>query len=115
VEVLPGSKTTAKQHWGLQGSWESLLSARQNAGIGPHRLIKVQDRERAFGPRSPRKRKQTEESSAEFNAKAQETDRGSLSISTVAFENRVTIPRKPVISEGRCRVAEPPLEPRLEL
>ena len=114
VEVLPGSKSTAKQQRGLQGSWESLLSPRNDAGIGPHRLNKVQDRRRAFGLQSQRKRKRTEVSSAEFNAKARETDRGSLSISIVAFESRVTIPREPVSSEGGCRVAEPPLEPRLE-
>lgn len=115
VEVRPGSKSRAKQHWGLQGSWESLLFPRENAGFGSHRLNKILDRERAFGPRSPRKRKSTEVSSAEFNAKAQETGRGSLSISIVAFESGATIPREPVSSEGGCRVAEPPLEPRLEL
>src|SRR5688500_9464742 len=71
---------------------------------GSHRLIKIQERGHAFGPRSPRKRKLTEVSSAEFNAKAQETDRGSLSISIVAIESRVTIPREPASSQGRCRV-----------
>jgi hypothetical protein len=31
------------------------------------------------------------------------------------LESGETIPRKPARSQGRCRVAEPPLEPRLEL
>jgi hypothetical protein len=77
-------------------------------------MNKVQDGERAFGSLSPRKRKRAEVSRAEFRAKAQETDRGSLSICVVAFESRVTISREPVSSEGGCRVAEPSLEPRLE-
>ena len=115
AEVLPGSKSTAKQQRGLQGSWESLLFPRQNAGIGPHRLIKVQDRKHAFGSRSPRKRKQTEVSSAEFNAKAQETGRGSLSISIVAVESGVTHPKEPASSQGRCRDADLSPEMRVGL
>ena len=115
VEVRPGSKSTAKQQRGLQGSWESLLSPRENAGTGSHRLNKIQDRERAFGSRSPRKRRQTEVSSAEFNAKARERGRGSLNISIVAYESRETIPREPVSSQGGCRVAEPSLETHVGL
>ena len=113
VEVRPGSKSTAEQQRGLQGSWESLLSPRKNAGIGSHRFNKIQDRERAIGYRSPRKRGPTEVSSAEFNAKARETGRGSLSISIVAIESGVTHPREPASSEGGCRDAEPSLETRL--
>ena len=115
VEDRPGSESTAKRQRGLQGSWESLRSPRENAGKGSHRLNKIQDRERAFGSRSPRKRRQTEVSSAEFNAKARERGRGSLNISIVAIESRVTNPREPASSQGGCRVAEPSLETPLEL
>ena len=115
VEVRPGSKSTAKQHWGFQGSWESLLSPRKQSRIGSTRCNKIQDRRRAFRRRSPRKRKLPEVSRAEFSAKAQETGRGSLSICIVATESRVTHPREPVSSEGGCRVAEPPLATRLGL
>lgn len=115
VEVRPGSKSTAKWQRGLQGSWESLLSPRENAGTGSPRLNKIQDWKRAFGFRSPRKRKRTEVLSAELKAKAQEKGRGSLSISIVALESRETTPREPVSSEGRCRVAESSLETRMEL
>jgi len=115
VEVRPGSKSTAEPQRGLQGSWESLLSPRRNAGSGPHRLNKVQDRRRAFGLRSPRKRERTEVWSAEFNAKAQETDRGSLSISIVALESGVTHPKEPASSEGGCRDVELSLETHVGL
>jgi hypothetical protein len=114
VEVRPGSKSTAEWQWGLQGSWESLQSPRENAGTGSPRLNKIQDRRRVFGLRLPRKRKRTEVSSAELKAKAQEKGRGSLSISIVAVESRVTTPREPVSSEGGCRVAESSLETRME-
>ena len=59
-------------------------------------------------------RKRTEESSAEPKAKAQEQDRGSLSITIVALESGETNPKKPASSEGRCRVREPSLEPPME-
>jgi hypothetical protein len=42
-------------------------------------------------------------SDAERNAKAPETDRGSLSIFIVVIESRETIPRKPVSSIGGYR------------
>jgi len=114
VEVRPGSKSTAKQHRGLQGSWESLLSSRTTM---PDRIIPAQQDPGSgarFQPAIIENRKQSEESSAELN-EGVETDRGSLSISIVATESRVTTPREPVSSEGRCRVAEPPHEPRMEL
>jgi hypothetical protein len=60
-------------------------------------------------------RKSSEVSSVEFNAKTREIGRGSLSILIVAIESGETIPREPVSSKGRCRVAEPPLETRMEL
>ena len=46
-------------------------------------------------------------SDAERNAKARETDRGSLSIFIVAIESRETIPRKPVSSKGGYRGCGP--------
>jgi hypothetical protein len=49
----------------------------------------------------------TEVSDAEHNAKARETNKGSLSISIVAFESRVTNPREPVSSEGGYRNCGP--------
>lgn len=106
VEVRPGSKSSAKQHWGLRGSWESLLSPRKRR---PERIKPVeQDPGSATNFRSTRKenRKKTEVLSAEPRAKAQEKDRGSLSITIVALESGETNPKKPVSSEGRCRVAE---------
>jgi hypothetical protein len=114
AEVRPGSKSRAEQQRGLQGSWESLLSPRKSAGIGSSRFNKFQDWERAIGSRSSRKRKRVGVSSAEFKAKAQEKDRGSLSLSIVARESGETIPREPVSSEGGGRVVEPSLGTRLE-
>ena len=88
---------------GLQGSWESLLSPRNTAGEGPHRLIKVQGCERAFRSQPSRKRKRSGVSDAERNAKAREMGRGSLSIFIVAIESGVTHPKEPVSSKGGCR------------
>jgi hypothetical protein len=106
VEVRPGSKSSAKQHWGLRGSWESLLSPRKRRPDGIKPVEQDPGSAANFRPPREENRKRTEVSSAEPKAKAQEKDRGSLSITIVATESRETNPKKPVSSQGRCRVAE---------
>lgn len=114
VEVRPGSKSSAKQHRGFRGSWESLLSPRKGRPEGIKPVEQDPGSTANFRSPSEENRKRTEVSSAERKAKAQEKDRGSLSITIVALESGETNPRKPASSEGRCRVTEPPLEPPME-
>lgn len=56
-----------------------------------------------FSSAVAKKEKATGVSDAEHDAKAREMNKGSLSISILAFESRETNPREPVSSEGRYR------------
>lgn len=75
-------------------------------GIMPERITPAQQdpKPRArFPPAAAKKEKAPGVSDAEHNAKARETNKGSLSIPIVVFESRETIPREPVSSEGGYR------------
>lgn len=75
-------------------------------GTTPERITPAQQdpRSRACFPLAvAKKEKATGVSDAEHNAKAREMNKGSLSISIVAFESRETNPREPVSSKGGYR------------
>ena len=101
--VRPGAESRAERKWGLQGSWESLLSPRTKPGLDHTGVSRSRISSEAFGSGSPRKRRQPEVSKAERKAKAREMGRGSLSIFIVALESRETVPREPVSSQGGCQ------------
>jgi hypothetical protein len=87
---------------GFQGSWESLLFPRNQPdwiapaqqGPGPSTRFRLV---------VAKKQKASVVSDAERNAKARETDKGSLSIFIVAIESGVTHPKEPVTSKGGYR------------
>jgi hypothetical protein len=93
---------------GQSGNGVSREAGRASCFFGPtpERITPVyQDpRSRAcFPPAVAKKEEATGVSDAEHNAKARETNKGSLSIFIVAFESGVTHPKEPVISKGGYR------------
>ena len=99
TNVRPGSKSRAKQYWGLAGRWEGLPFPWGSTGMGETGLptslsfvvvVPALDTERARTPRV----------STSEGDRAVEMNEGSLSLCVVAIERRGTDPQDPLVSQG---------------
>lgn len=105
VKVRPGSKSRAKQYWGLLGRWESLLFPWTSTGRGESgsttpkfsKLVLSSENNEQAGPTKV---------SLEEGDRVSEPSKGSLSISIVALENWGTNPRDPVSSQEGYRIMD---------
>ena len=103
TNVRPGSKSRAKQYWGLAGRWESLPFPWATTGTGETGLptslsfASVVHAEEIENARTPRV-------STSEGDRAVETNEGSLRLCIVAFERRGTHPKDPPVSQGGGRI-----------
>ena len=103
TNVRPGSKSMAKQYWGLAGRWESLPFPWTSTGMGETGLptslsfavfVLAEDNEKA---------RTTKVLTGEGD-RAVKMNEGSLSLCIVAFEKRGTDPQDPFVREGGGRI-----------
>ena len=103
TNVRPGSKSRAKQYWGLAGRWESLPFPWRSTGVGETGLptslsfavvVPALDTENA----------RILKVSTDEGNRAFEKNEGSLSLCIVAIERRGTYPKDPLISQGGGRI-----------
>ena len=104
TNVRPGSKSRAKQYWGLAGRWESLpFPWTSSTGVGETGLptslsfavfVLAEDNENA---------RTTRVLTGEGN-RAVKMNEGSLSLCIVAIEKRGTDPKDPCSSQGGGRI-----------
>ena len=105
ANVRPGSENRAKQYGGLLGRWESLLfpwdrTGMDDTGLPTSLLIP------SALPGEKRKQARPSKVSTGEGDRAQEMNKGSLSLLIVALERRGTDPKDPVISQAGGRVMD---------
>ena len=104
TNVRPGSKSRAKQYWGLAGRWESLPFPWARTGTGETGLPTSLSFASAVHAAEEIENARTPKVSTGEGDRAVEMDKGSLSLCVVAIEKRGTYPKDPPISQGGGRI-----------
>ncbi len=103
TNVRPGSKSRAKQYWGMAGRWESLPFPWTTTGTGETGLSTSLP-SAVVVPAVDTETARTHKVSIDKGNRAIEKNEGSLSLCIVALERRGTDPRDPPVSQGGGRI-----------
>ena len=103
TNVRPGSKSRAKQNWGLAGRWESLPFPWESTGLGETGLPTSLSSAVFVSAEDTETTRTTKVSTGEGD-RVVEMNEGSLSLCIVASERRGTHPKDPLSSQGGGRI-----------